>query len=367
MVETKIKSQSAIVKFLIFCSGSSEDILEKCPNSEWIKYTSIGATVLLTSVIAVLSSFFAFQMIFSVFYISAPMSLLWGLIIFNLDRYIVSSFRKNGEPLKEFIQSLPRLFLAVVIALVISKPLEIEVFRSEIKQSLVESRKISMNALESDYVKSTQLNDQKIKEFKKELNGFFALKERYYQDYICECDGTCGTGKRGRGSECNFKKLKYEEAVAEYGNQKSRIDQLVGELMKKRNNQDAEFEADKKRLDANFSFGFLARLNALNDMEGFASFSITLLLILIEITPILSKLFAPEGPYDHLISMKEYEYKTDYIRSVYKQNRQLYTSSFTNEASKGTNLKAENRTDQDAASEKYRQLRRDLERKLKKP
>ncbi len=362
-----MNSQHPIVKLLIFCSGSSDDILEKCPNSEWIKYTSIGATVLLTAIIAVLSSFFAFQMIFSTSFISAPMAILWGLIIFNLDRYIVSSFRKNGEPLKEFIQSLPRLFLAVVIALVISKPLEIEVFKSEIKQSLVESRKKSMNSLEANYLKSIQVNDLKIKELKKELNGFFSLKERYYQDYICECDGTCGTGKRGRGSECNFKQQKYEESASEYKNQKSRIDQLVGELNKKRNIQDAEFEADKKRLDANFSTGFLARLNALNDMEGFASFSITLLLILIEITPILSKLFAPEGPYDHLISMREYEYKTEYMRSIYKQNRQLYTSSFVNDQNKGRETKFDNKAEQTAATEKYRQLRRDLERKLKKP
>ena len=362
-----MNSQNPIVKLLIFCSGSSEEVLEKCPSSEWIKYTSIGATVLLTAIIAVLSSFFAFQMIFSTFFISLPVAILWGLIIFNLDRYIVSSFRKNGEPLKEFIQSLPRLFLAVVIALVISKPLEIEVFKSEIKQSLVESRKKSMNSLEANYLTSIQVNDQKIKELKKELNGFFLLKERYYQDYICECDGTCGTGKRGRGSECNFKQQKYEESASEYKNQKSRIDLLVGELNKKRNIQDAEFEADKKRLDANFSSGFLARLNALNDMEGFASFSITLLLILIEITPILSKLFAPEGPYDHLISMREYEYKTEYMRSVYKQNRQLYTSSFVNDQNKGTETKFGNKAEQSEAAEKYKQLRRDLERKLKKP
>lgn len=359
--------KNSFVKLLIFCSGSSEDILEKCPNSEWIKYTSIGATVLLTSIIAVLSSFFAFQMIFDVFVISAGMSILWGLIIFNLDRYIVSSFRKNGEPIKEMIQSIPRLFLAVVIALVISKPLEIEVFRSEIKQSLVESRKKSMDDLEANYLKSIKINDQKIDDLKRELNGFFLLKERYYQEYICECDGTCGTGKRGRGSECNFKQMKYEESVSEYKSQKSRIDLLVADLIKKRNSQDAEFESDKKRLDANFSTGFLAKLNALNEMKGFASFSITLLLILIEITPILSKLFAPEGPYDHLISMKEYEYKTEYIRSVYKQNRQLYSSNFSNDPGKGVEIKSHNKNEHSGVAEKYKQLRRDLERKLKKP
>jgi hypothetical protein len=147
-----MNSQKPIVRILIFCSGSSAEILEKCPHSEWIKHTSIGATVLLTSVIAVLSSFFAFQLIFSTAFISAPIAFLWGLIIFNLDRYIISSFRKNGKPIKEFIQSFPRLFLAVVIALVISKPIEIEIFKSEITQSLVENRKRDMNSLQANYL-----------------------------------------------------------------------------------------------------------------------------------------------------------------------------------------------------------------------
>jgi len=366
MVHKKMNTQKPIVKFLIFCSGSSEEILEKCPHSEWIKHTSIGATVLLTSIIAVLSSFFAFQMIFSTAFISAPIAMLWGLIIFNLDRYIISSFRKNGKPIKEFIQSVPRLFLAVVIALVISKPLEIEIFNSEIKQTLGEMRKRSITSLETDYLKSIQVNDQKINELKKELNGFFLLKEQYYREYICECDGTCGTGKRGRGLECNFKKQKYDEFAADYMNQKVRIDQLVRELNNKRSIQDAEFESDKNRLNANFSTGFLARLNALNGMEGSASLSITLLLILIEITPILSKLFAQEGPYDHLISMKEYEYKTEHMRSIYKQNRQLYTSSFVNEQEKQTEKKFVATAEQTEVIEKYKQLKSDLQKKLNK-
>ena len=56
-----------IKNFLIFCAGSSKEILQKCPSTEWIKHTSTGATVLFTSIIAMLSSFYAFQLIFTAF------------------------------------------------------------------------------------------------------------------------------------------------------------------------------------------------------------------------------------------------------------------------------------------------------------
>ena len=36
------------------------------------------------------------------------------------------------------------------------------------------------------------------------------LREKYYEDFKCECDGTCGTKKVGRGIECISKKNKYD-------------------------------------------------------------------------------------------------------------------------------------------------------------
>ena len=43
---------------------------------------------------------------------------------------------------------------------------------------------------------------------------------------------------------------------------------------------------------------------------------ILLLFIFLETAPILSKLFAPIGPYDHLLQSKEYPYKIAYMGQV---------------------------------------------------
>nr|WP_317131309.1 DUF4407 domain-containing protein [Polaribacter sp. IC073] len=54
-----------------------------------------------------------------------------GLTIFNLDRFIVSTIKKDSRQ----IEALPRILLAIIIEMVISKPLKI--FEKEINQVLL--------------------------------------------------------------------------------------------------------------------------------------------------------------------------------------------------------------------------------------
>ena len=86
----EVRSVHPLTRMFIFCAGSSLDLLYQCPRSEWIKHTGIGVTVFFTALLAVLSSFYAFQLIFPDVWISCVLSLIWGAIILNLDRYIVS-------------------------------------------------------------------------------------------------------------------------------------------------------------------------------------------------------------------------------------------------------------------------------------
>src|SRR3546814_20374433 len=60
--------------------------------------------------------------------------LLWGLAIFNLDRYIVSSISKVGGPWKQLLQARHRLILAVLIAVVLARPLVLKIFAKEIRK-----------------------------------------------------------------------------------------------------------------------------------------------------------------------------------------------------------------------------------------
>jgi hypothetical protein len=45
--------------------------------------------------------------------------LIWGLLIFNLDRFIVSTIKKRHDFFAEIIQASSRILWAIIIAIVI--------------------------------------------------------------------------------------------------------------------------------------------------------------------------------------------------------------------------------------------------------
>ncbi|MCI4670804.1 MAG: DUF4407 domain-containing protein [Bacteroidia bacterium] len=127
---------SPVKRFFFACAGAYTRILEACP-SEHTKYVGIGATIFLTACLAILSGSFAIFTLVQNVPISIMFGLLWGALIFNLDRYIVSSIRKDGRAWAEIGLAMPRLILAVLISVVITKPIEVELFRNQINSELL--------------------------------------------------------------------------------------------------------------------------------------------------------------------------------------------------------------------------------------
>lgn len=162
-----VRKLSGIQRFLCICAGVDKEILKQCP-TEWNKYTGIGATILFTGVLASLSGGYALYTIFrngdlnnidlSALLPAFFFGILWGLIIFNLDRFIVSTFRKSDTDKlwvklgKELLQASPRIVLAIIIAIVISKPIEIKIFESRLAEQ------INLNQINADSVKIAKIN-----------------------------------------------------------------------------------------------------------------------------------------------------------------------------------------------------------------
>ena len=127
-------------KFFWMCSGADTDILSDCPKSEQVKFAGIGGTVFFTAVMAFLASAYALFTVFDNYFAAIGFGLIWGLLIFNLDRFIVSTIKKQGKFWKEFFQVVPRIVLAVIISVVIAKPLELKIFEKEIDQVLLKQK-----------------------------------------------------------------------------------------------------------------------------------------------------------------------------------------------------------------------------------
>ena len=121
--------------FFLFCSGVENGLLKRAP-IERNKFVGIGATIFFTGVFAFIACAYALYTVFESYVISIVFGLLWGLMIFNLDRYIVSTMKKKGRVLSDLGSAMPRLVLAVLIAVVIAKPLELKIFNSEIEAEL---------------------------------------------------------------------------------------------------------------------------------------------------------------------------------------------------------------------------------------
>jgi len=182
-----------------------------------INNAGIGATVFFTAVMAFIASSYALFTVFDNVYTAVFFGIIWGLLIFNLDRFIVSTIKKRDNFLDEFIQATPRIVLAIIIAIVISKPLEIKIFQKEINTVLLKeknemamlNKKQVTNYFKSDVDKNKTETDS--------LKSAISKKEKevtsLYQSYITEAEGTAGTKKMGKGPIYKEKRVAYDLAA----------------------------------------------------------------------------------------------------------------------------------------------------------
>jgi len=134
-----------LTRMLWWCAGARIDILEKeeC-KSDHAKFFGIGGTILFTALMASFAGGYAFFTAFKDPLLSMFFGAFWGLLIFNLDRYIVSTIKDDGKPSisrGEIINAAPRLIMSVLLGFVIATPLELKIFETEI-QTVVERLKI---------------------------------------------------------------------------------------------------------------------------------------------------------------------------------------------------------------------------------
>lgn len=181
-------------RFFFACAGAYVRILEVTP-SEHTKYVGIGATIFLTACLAVISGSFAIYTLIENAIVAVMCGLLWGALIFNLDRYIVSSIRKEGKVWYELGLALPRLILAVLISIVITKPIEVELFSNQINSELFAytadlereaeaklDQKLGLDSLnrELQRVDSVRQGYKKLKDGKPTSFDFGEVSKEYY-------------------------------------------------------------------------------------------------------------------------------------------------------------------------------------------
>ena len=332
---------SLFTRILWWCAGADRQLLVRCPNSDRVKMQGLGGMVLATGALAFLSGSYAFYTVFkprldmtlaaaqdfthwpSV--VKAGMfGVLWALVIFNIDRFIVGSTGKgdgtDAITWGELGRALPRILMATVIGVCLAAPLEIRILESEIRAELDKAQAQHFAELNEPVVTAAAARkaeltakidaaERAIRDTRGELEKRRLEVNAQLRQLELEAEGLSGSGKAGRGPAWRDKQAtlqKLEDALPAFQAERAReIARREGEAARWKQ-EIADVEADlstqieRHRARASHKDGLMERIRLAHKIGGWVPYWITALLLCIEVGPIFFKMMLVKGAYDYL-------------------------------------------------------------------
>lgn len=350
-----------LTRFLWSCAGADASLLVRCPHSDSVKFQGVGGIVLATAVLAFASGSYAFYTVFEprtamalgrgidwpTVWVATFAGLVWGLVIFNIDRFIVSSTGKGdgSERIswKEFRQAIPRLVMAILLGVCISAPLEIRILKPEIDAQLEleqneyltrlnEHTEVRYQATKSDLVLKIDAAANRLDErgdyFEQRRHEINAQRRRLE----LEAEGQTGSGVAGRGPAWRDKKETLDQMLVELDRDRGRDAEknkpLEADVARWKRELESQAEAQTAALASNLAQarhldGLMKRIQISHEIGGLVPIFILLLLLAIETGPIFFKMMLRKGAYDYLV---ENEMRITAARAGIEIDAQIYVT-----------------------------------------
>lgn len=354
---TKIKRAGWLNEFMWSCAGVNKKVLRQCP-SDYSKYAGIGGMILFTAIMAALSGGYAMYFVFhdepitteglstitqatnqsnnSSLGLAIAFGIFWGLLIFNLDRFIVNTMYSDGKHTiswGEIKSGLPRIIMAIFLGLVISTPLEMKIFSDQIDtQVKIDNGKREEKIKKENHVLYEDLNKaeaqlQRLMDEKKELEDKLNKAQIAYDDEITGPHrgiGPIAAELKQHVEECKKAITRWEATNSsdieryqnDINNAKARINDLNNQIINDRNLN-----------------GFAIRYEAFKNVTDWdehpalavVSLMITLLFVIIETAPTFLKMMMEDGPYDDLLRAEKHKAKVLADKSISDVNDAVNT------------------------------------------
>ena len=323
-------------RFLWWCAGADQRFLLLSPYQDRVKYAGIGGIVFSTGLLAAFAGGFAFNTAFGPKAMAGDLTntaghtvnsipwtiatlffgICWGLLIFNLDRFIVSSTGKgdgtDNITWKEFGQAIPRLMIALILGLTISKPLELKIIETEINVELRKKQQEKLDLFNKNtYAKFKEqiaLIDKDIKKLEGDREKLADEVKNAQQAVRDQMEGRSGAGAgigpltRKLQEIANEKKAVLADFDArhatELGNLKSGREKKLAE-------QEEELNVKNKQSAENLD-GLLERISIAHDIGFWLGIALTFIFLSIEMGPIFFKMMMNKGPYDYMVENYNY-------------------------------------------------------------
>ncbi len=311
----------AVTRLLWKAAGGDRYILERATYSDQVKYMCLGGIVFATGAMAGLAGGYAFYTIFSpkgsaledsIHYPTVALSfvfgLVWGLMIFNIDRFIVTSTGKGDGTEKitwdEFRSAIPRIIMGTIIAITISKPIEIRMFQTEIniklKEKQIEQQTAYIEKTRKNYQVELDRNKIDIDKHERGIQEKIARHKNLESQYIEEAR-IITVGPRARAIKAQMDKVDEEIRNDKQNTEYLKLMEEKKDIETRLDNALKESQKTADGLD-----GLLERIKLAHEVAGFwITFFITLLFLSIELTPIFFKLMLNKTTYDYLAENRD--------------------------------------------------------------
>ena len=253
-------------RLVLALSGADEEILEYVP-SERTRFESLGWAILITSCMAMISMWFALSSALGINGIVAiPVAVFWGLVIMGIDRWLITSMPIEGG--RKFAMALPRVLLAILLGTLISTPLVLRIFQSEIDAQMAVMQQKNYSSFLSNQ-QSSQVNQQvttyynelqqldtvinshgtqtgntaadpelvaynkQLTQLQSQLTHWTSLKATYYKNYTCQLYGGADCPKKGDGPAAKASYASYLQASQQVTSTQSQISGVQGEIQQR--------------------------------------------------------------------------------------------------------------------------------------
>lgn len=340
-------------EFFWICSGANRKILRQCP-TEYSKYFGIGGTIFFTAAMAMLSGGYAFYTIFNSTPIAILFGIFWGLLIFNLDRFIVNTMYSDGKytiSWGELAAGTPRLIIAIFLGIVISTPLEMKIFEDRINSQIVKDNALRTNETMAIKSKDTDLLKQSKQQYDELLKDRDELMKKLTDaenDLKNEETGVGLSGKKGKGPDYRAKDNYKKSCETELKNWNTNHEFQLSQLEKDIKNGETKLENFTNDITNGLEEnGFCVRYEAFSNLKKevpsarIVSIFIMLMFIIIEIAPTFFKMMIASGPYDELLREEMENKKAQSILRVSQMNDDANTQIQISIAKNKERLEAE--------------------------
>ena len=310
-------NENSINEFLWTCAGVNKNILRLYP-SEYAKYAGSGGTILFTAMMAFISGSYAMFFVFSNAILSLFFGIFWALLIFNLDRFIVNSMHTDGKDTlswKKIQTAMPRIIMAIFLGIVISTPLEMKIFNDRIESQLLKDNIERINSAKnesSDYktISLLQAEQNQLTKDRKQLVDDLQKAQKELKE---EAEGNALSGIAGHGTIYRDKETYVNQCKQSLQEWDLLHKERLTTVQKRIDEVNKHIEKFEGKIDGLREDGFSARYEAFSNLKeannslAMVSFMITMLFIIIEVTPTFFKLIMASGPYEEHLQIENYK------------------------------------------------------------